>query len=254
MRLENYKINQAHISQSVADFNWQKRFNLREYYDSSQPCLFIGMYYEKDIEAVTAHSDIAVIKWCGYDSKMVKDFDPLKADNIRHITIHPKVQRRLKRKGINAKLIDPYVNDVNVYQGKSGRNVFAYCPPTTNNYHRTDIINKLSKQFNIIRGDGSISQLEWHAGKKYKIYNRCYIGLVLNNYAGGLSTIHELMLQGKYCITNVANSPNCIKWRTVEDIITHLNNKKYFRPDPTLLKLIDFYNFEPEWLNLKYYD
>lgn len=215
------------------------------------------MYSDEDIQAVTTHADIAVIKWCGYDSKMVKDFEPLKADNIRHITIHPKVQRRLKRKGIKAKLIAPYLIcpvDANVYQGKSGRNVFAYCPPTTNNYHRTDIIESLSEQFSIVRGDGSISQPEWHGGKKYKVYNRCYIGLVLNNYAGGLSTIYELMLQGKYCITNVSNSPNCLKWKTVDDIIAHLNNPKYLRPDPTLLNRIDFYTFEPEWLNLNYYD
>lgn len=252
--MSSYRIDQAYISASVSDFNWQKRFNLRQYYDSEQPCLFIGMYSEKDIKAVTAHNDIAVIKWCGYDSKMVTDFEPLKADNIRHITIHPKVQHRLKRKGIKAKLIQPYLVDENIYQGKSGRKVFAYCPPTTNNYHRSDIIKKLSKQFSIIRGDGSISQPEWHGGKKYKVYNRCYIGLVLNNYAGGLSTIHELMLQGKYCITNVANSPNCLKWKTIDDIVTHLKNPKYFRPDPTLLNMIDFYIFEPEWLNLNYYD
>ena len=47
------RIDQAYVSQSVNDFDWFKRLNVKPYYDSSKPCLFIGVYYDEDIEKIS---------------------------------------------------------------------------------------------------------------------------------------------------------------------------------------------------------
>ena len=222
------------------------------YHDKDQPAVFIGMYSEADIKAVRRHKGHAVVKWCGYDSMMVEKFRVFKRKNIINVSVHPNVVARLKLVGVECRLVRPYLVNDNIYQGRSGEAVFAYCPPTSNDYHRPDLIGKLRRQFKIIKGDGSIPQQQWHDGKKYDVYNRCYIGLVLNDYAGGLATVTELLLQGKYCVTNIADLPNCLKWETIKDIRVHLRNPKYRHPDPLLANNLDFTKFEPEWLNLIY--
>lgn len=246
-----YRITQAYVSQSVADFDWFKRFNLLPYHDRNKPALFIGMYSESDLKFLKKHKNKAIVKWCGYDSMMVKNFRLFKKPHIKNITVHPNVFDRLKSLKINCELVKLYSTNENIYQGISGDSVFAYCPPTLNNYHRTDLIRKLRKEFSIIKGDGKIPQHKWHDGKKYKYYNQCYIGLVLNDYAGGVGTITELLLQGKYCITNAARLPNCLHWETLDDIRNHLNNPKYKQPDFSLAANNDFFTFEPEWLTIE---
>lgn len=242
------RIDQAYVSQSVNDFDWFKRLNLKPYYDSSKPCLFIGVYYDEDIEIIKNHNSSAVIFWCGYDTMMWDDFEIFKKDSVINVTISKKMQQRLNSYNVKTILSDPFILDENIYQNKIGDKIFAYCPETSFDYHRMDIISKLQSKYDLILGNNLFTQKEWHEGAKYEIYNQCYIGLVLNDYAGGGSTIYELALQGKYCVTNTKDYPNCLKWNSIEDIENHINNPKYKQLDENLLKFNQFYNLEPEWL------
>lgn len=246
----NYRIDQAYVSESVGDFDWYNRFNLKPYYDSSKPCIFIGMYRDEDKEALKQHRSHAVVKWTGYDSVMNKTWKIFKSDHIKNISVHPNVVRMLHKKKIKCDLINPYVLDPNIYQGISGNKIYAYCPETSNDYHRSDLIKKVKKSHQVLIGKSKYDQIKWHSGIKYDIYNQCYIGMVLNNHAGGLASILELAMQGKYCITNVAKQWNCLSWKTFDDILDHLKNPKYKQTNEELAKSVDFYNFTPDWLNI----
>jgi hypothetical protein len=245
-----YRINQAYVSISVADFHWFDRFNLHPYRDSLEPCLFIGMYREEDHAALKQHKGIAVVKWCGYDSLMTTDFKLFRRKNVRNITVHHNVVRHLRSNGVRVKKIEYYSTDENHYTGISGDAVYAYAPKTSNDYHRRDMIKRLRRHHNILRGSDQFSQDEWHSGAKYGVYNQCYIGLVLNDYAGGLGTILELACQGKYVITNAAKYDNCLPWSTIDDIRAYLSDPKYKQPNKRLADRCNFYNFEPKWLYL----
>ena len=245
-----YRIDQAYVSESVSDFDWYNRFDLKPYYDSSKPCIFIGMYRDEDKEALKQHQSHAVVKWCGYDSIMNSDWKKFKKDEIQNISCHLNVTKQLKKKKIYCKLVDPYLMNENIYQGIAGNKIYAYCPETSNDYHRSDLIKKVKKSHQVLIGKAKYEQSKWHSGIKYQIYNQCYIGMVLNNFAGGVTTILELQMQGKYCITNAAKSANCLPWKNIDDIKAYLNDPKYKKPDPELAKQMDFFTFEPDWLNI----
>jgi hypothetical protein len=242
------RITQAYMSNSVNDFNLLNRLNLKNYYDSSEPCLFFGVYSNEDIQAIKNHNSIAIIFWCGYDTMLWDNFDLFKKDSIVNLTVSKEMQKRLNSFNLKTKLVHGIVLDENIYQKKTGDKIFAYCPWVSFDYHRMDIISELQLKYDVILGDGKFTQKEWHEGAKYEIYNQCYIGLVLNNYAGGGATILELALQGKYCITNTQDYDNCLSWNTIEDIENHINNPKFKLLNENLINFNQFCNFEPEWL------
>lgn len=244
----NYRIDQCYVSESVNDFDWMGRFNLKPYYDSLKPCIFIGMYRPEDIEAVKNHKTDLIVKWTGYDSIMNNQYAPFKKNNVKNISVHPNVIKHLKSKRIKTDRIPYYLLNQNVFQNLIGKRIFAYCPFTSNDYHKSEIISKINRKYKILKGLGYVDQKSWHEYYKYIYYNQCYIGMVLNNYAGGVATILELASQGKYCITNAADFDNCLPWETIDDIIYHLKNPKYQQIDHELVNKCNFYNFDPKWL------
>jgi hypothetical protein len=244
----NYRIDQCYVSESVNDFDWYGRFNLKPYYDLSKPCIFIGMYRPEDIEAVKNHKSELIVKWTGYDSIMNDQYAPFKKKHIKNISVHPNVIKYLKSKRIKVERIPYYLLNENIFQNQTGNKIFAYCPSSAKEYHQAEIIKKIQKENEIIRGNGHIQQIKWHNGIKYRYYNKSYIGMVLNNYAGGVATILELASQGKYCITNAADFDNCLRWESINDIKNHINNPKYKEIDYKLIDKCKFNTFEPEWL------
>ena len=242
------RIDQAYVSQSVNDFDWFNRLNVKPYYDSMKPCLFIGVYSDKDIEVIKNHHSKALILWCGYDSMMWDDFDIFKRDNVINITGSKIMQQRFKEFNVNTVFSNPCLITENIYQQKTGHKIFAYCPVTSNDYHRMDIISELQLKYDIILADNKYNQEQWHQGAKYEIYNECYIGLVLNNYCGGAQTIMELSMQGKYCVTNTQDFDNCLSCNSIEDIENHINNTNFKQLNENLVNFNKFYKFEPEWL------
>jgi hypothetical protein len=246
----NYRIDQCYVSESVKDFDWWGRFNLKPYYDSLKPCIFIGMYRPEDIEAVRNHKTELIVKWTGYDSIMNEEYALFRKKHIKNISVHPNVIKHLKTKKIKVHRIPYYLLDRNIFQNKTGSKVFAYCPYTSNDYHREDLIKKIKRSHSVLKGLGYVSQTDWHEYYKYTYYNRCYMGMVLNDFSGGVATILELASQGKYCITNAADFDNCLPWNNINDIKDHLNNPKYQEIDHNLIDKCNFYNFEPEWLTI----
>jgi len=224
------RITQAYISKSIADFAFLEWYQMNEYYDSEKPCLFIGQYRKEDWQAVLNHKSDAICIWTGMDSKYCDRLDIYKMNHVKNITWHVNLHRYISDY-IKIDLIDIHQKSNDKFTGIYGNKIFAYCPSGDAEYHNENIIKELIfRGYDIIIGDGSIPQSEWHSNIKYEVYNKCYIGLVLNNYAGGLQTILELKAQGKYCITNAAFLDNCIPWNNIEDIIqileSHKNNQK----------------------------
>lgn len=248
---EIMRISQTYISKSIADFNFKKAFNLTEYLDIQAPCIFFGQYRQEDWNAINNHKGIAVAFWCGMDSQYVDDYEIYKKENIINMAGHIKVIEWLSQKGLNVKKADPNIINNTPFSGKYGPNIFAYCPSTNPDYHRLDIIESLIEMgYPIIIGDGSISQNDWHNGIKYDYYDQCYIGLVLNDYAGGAQVIMELAQQGKYVISNTNILSNCLEWNSIDDIVEILEKYKYRKPDSTLYEYQQLFNNDPDWLYL----
>jgi len=212
------RINQIYISKSVADFDVMGFYKVGDYTDSTEPCLFFGMYRHEDLNAVLFHTGLAVIRWCGHDAVTFTEWDLLHFENIHHITPFPEVARILSLKGIRCKLIQNADFRPEYVLKANGPKVYAYCPKSFPDYHGGQILKKLNLTHDLIVGDGSTSQKEWIESKADKTYNQCFIGLFLSNVAGGGSGIIEMGLRGKRVITNVLKMPHTIGWNTISDI------------------------------------
>lgn len=248
------KIKQCYVSQSVNDFDWQTNLGLRDYYDSLEPCLFFGVYSERDMAAVVNHNSLAVVFWCGMDVKYQSRFKQVKKPNIFHISPHKNVLKELYKHGIEGTLVPGNFLDETEFNGKYGKKIFAYCPETASDYHDIKTIKKLqSLGYDIIIGDGKIPQKEWHEGKKYEIYDQCYIGLVLNKFAGGRATIDELGSLGKMCITNVTDGPNTLPFKKFDQIISHLKNYENVEPNINIANTYKKTKLGPRWVYTEYY-
>ena len=212
------RITQVYLSKSVSDFPVMSSFNLQQYYDSSLPCLFFGMYRDEDFKALISHSGIAVVMWCGHDAITFKDWGLIKFSNIYHTTAFPRVAEYISNKGIKCKIHKPGdFREIKPIKS-NGKKVYAYCPKSFPSYHGSDILKKLNIPHEIIIGDGSFTQEEWRDGKADEIYENCFIGLFLSSLAGGGAGIIEMGLRGKRVVTNVIQMPHTISWRTISEI------------------------------------
>lgn len=218
------RISQCRISKSVHDFPFCRLYNLSAYTDPNQPAVFFGCYDERDLEAVLAHRSLAVIWWCGQDALDFKQWE-LFPSNVRHVTERLKVWEHLQSRG--CKLL-PCSNLAEPAEPTPlGSKIFAYCPASYPEYHGIELINELrSRGHDIILGDGSIPQNDWRAGRCNELYDQCFIGLVLSNFAGGGASVIELGLRGRKCVTNVVQLGNVINWRTLADIEQAIEREK----------------------------
>jgi hypothetical protein len=99
-----------------------------------------------------------------------------------------------------------------------GNKIYAYLPLSAPRYHGVETLINLNSKYEIIIGDGSIPQNEWHEGKADEIYSQCFLGLVLSNFAGGGQSIIEMGIRGLKCVTNVLSLPHVMNWNTIGDI------------------------------------
>lgn len=181
--------------------------------------MFWGMYRSDDLSAVIKHSGLAVIRWSGHDAATFTDWDLIRFKNIHHITPFKNVARILSIRGFHCHLIPSAALNAKPNPLIMGNRVYAYCPSSAKHYHGFKMIGKLSKEFSMMIGDGAVPQYAW--GKVCdRIYSQCFIGLVLNNHAGGGATIKELGLRGIRVITNVSDLPHTIPWNTIDDVST----------------------------------
>jgi len=216
-------IEQAYISKSVDDFPWLERLGLEPYHDKEKPAVFYGMYREEDYTVLHEHKGAAIIRWCGDDA--LKYTNDEAVGMVRHISPLPKVRELLLSKGINCEAITPENIFAKTSATMCDESIYAYVVQTYPQYHNARLVNEIIRRgWGVVIGDGSIPQSKW--GSVCDKYYKSYIGLMLSEFAGGGFSVVEMGLRGKYCITNVIDSPNTLSWQTIDDVIMHLEHCK----------------------------
>jgi hypothetical protein len=213
-------ISQCHISKSVQDFPFRRLYKLGEYVDSLAPCIFFGCYNDEDFQAILNHRSLAVVVWCGQDSLDFRSWGSFGA-NVRHAS-GKNVCKYVRSKGVTIKEILCANLAEPAEVTPLGDKVYAYAPKSCPKYHGIEVINQLREKipFDIIIGDGSIPQDEWRSGKCNEYYNQCFVGLALSKYAGGTTSVIELGVRGRKCVTNVATLGNVIRWENIDDVVS----------------------------------
>lgn len=241
------RIQQCYISKSIQDFPWLSIYRLDDYNSVSEPAVFFGCYRHEDYRMIRQHEGRKIVFWTGQDALNFKwDWQ---MDAI-HVTAHPKVHALIS-KHVKCQLVQPssFLNEVKI--GGSGPKIYAYCPSRMPEYHGIEIIQQLEEKYDIIIGDGSISQEEWRSTQADIFYGQCYIGLCLSTFAGGGTSIIEMGLRGMRVVTNVFNLSNCIKWSNIDDIVNAIERYKGTKPDRRMAqKVFDELDHTFDWLNI----
>ena len=215
-------ITQCYISKSVSDFPFREKLGLTEYIDSSRPCLFIGCYTEYDLKVILDHNAEVTIFWCGQDAvTCIFNGWYIWLQHCKHTTSLLNVHRALKP-FLEITLDKPILLGGEFKPSPKGDKVFAYAPATHPSYHKLKLIEQLQKEvpYGFIVGDGSVSQEEWLSGVGDKTYDKCFIGLCLSGFAAGGQTILHLGLKGRKVVTNTANYPNTLAWKSASGIVS----------------------------------
>lgn len=247
------KIEQGYISKSVEDFPFLTSYGLRNYTDSLKPCVFFGCYRSEDLEILLRHNGLSVVFWCGQDAVDFTEWSMIK--HIHHVTYHRHIYELLKDK-IKIHLLYPKDFGTKVEITPLGNKIYAYVPASCPSYHGMEIIEQLKTEYEIIIGDGSIPQDEWRAGRCNEFYNPSFIGLMLSPFAGGGSSIIEMGLRGRRCITNVFDLPHTIPWRSVEDVenIIKKESKKIGTIEMEISNQVQAFLDKGEFLDTEFYE
>lgn len=214
------RITQCYISQSVADFPFRETWNLTEYINPEAPCIFFGCYTQADVDLIKGHRGLAVIHWMGQDVLECVMHGWKYELNCYHVAFHPEMITILKTM-FKVIEIKPWTICGDFYESKRGSKVYAYVPSGYPSYHKDSIVAILQSDLphlDFIVSDGSIPQEIWLKEYANSTYDDCFIGLVLNNFAGGAFTIIQMGLKGRPVVTNVLDLPHTIKWNNIEDI------------------------------------
>jgi len=234
----------------------RKSYGLGEYTDSDQPCIFFGMYRAADLTALIRHNGLAVVRWSGQDALDFKDWDLIRFKNIHHITPFPSVARILSLNGFRCHLTQPADTRGDVQPVTKGNAVYVYCPASAKQYHGFRLVNMLRLPHRIVWGNGKVPQSKWPEVAT-GVYRKCFIGLVLNNHAGGGASIMEMGLRGIRVVTNVVSRPHTLPWTTADDILRaiDLEVSEIGRKNVDLSNEVkSCLDSEMSWLNTTHYD
>lgn len=212
-----------------------KKYNLKEYYDKHKPCLFFGMYNNKDLIKIKNHEGLRIIIWCGEDANPINansiaTIDEIKKlNNIIHISKSKSTYLSLKMKDISSILIDYNVVDTRLFSPVNkfelGNKIFIF-----NGQHKgrefiygekyyKEVIKNLP-QYTFIFSNKLNAKWE----EMPNIYKQCFIMLRLTSHDGNANSVQECEAMEIPVIHN--QSDYGLKWESVDDIINHILNNK----------------------------
>jgi len=214
------RITQAYVSKSIADFPFHRIYQLDDYNNTEEPCVFFGAYRYEDIQLINNHKGKTLVFWTGQDAL---DHSGFFIKECEHVTAHPKVYNKLKTEFENIKLVSPasFLNEAKPQ--KLWHKIYAYCPSSAAEYHGSEILSRLP--YEICIGLGDIPQNQWRE-RGDEFYKDIFVGLCLSEFAGGGTSIIEMGLRGIAVITNVFTLPNCIPWTDTDDVIRKIEAEK----------------------------
>lgn len=237
--LEKNKISIIKISNSLDKFSRIKNmYNLSEYNNTSQPCLFFGVYNMNDLKYIINHKGPKYLMFGGTDCDDRIDIhknilNKLKdCNDITFISISDNISERLKKYNIKYNLINLDLTNYSIFKPSAnlGNCIYIYdgsgkITPQKNLIYNHEIINKVKKilpSYEYIHS----SMINVPYNEMPNIYSKCFIGLRLTKNDGNANTVMEFKAMNIPIIHN--NSKYGLEWKNVDDIVNHIRKKKYF--------------------------
>ncbi len=222
-------IKQGYSSNAIKSFKLLDKFDLTKIENYSNPAVIFGMYNNSDFGVLKRLKSDVVIFWAGMDVELITN-EKIKYivsnKKIRNVACMPNVITKLKQKGLHCEQIPLWRNGFKPTPINLGDKIYSYVPSKRREYYGFNTIKKLNLGNKLIIGDLSINGDEWRNGKSMEYYSQCYIGLSLSPFAGGGTSVIELGLCGIKSVNNITDFPNSLRWNSVDDIKSHIENEK----------------------------
>jgi len=221
--IKDIKAYQGYMSLPMKKFRWLTSFGLEPYRNKNEPLVVFGCYKPIDHQVILNHRGSVIVIWMGTDVHKVRQvLAKMQKKNIIHITWLARIKRYLTdNRGLECHLVKLPVKE---YPKPKpiilGKKVYAYLSKGKPEYHGSEIVNKLNLNgYPLLVGDNTIGLNKWYnEGQADIFYSQAFIGLALSKFVGGAMTIQEMAVRGIKVVTNVLSLPNCIPWKTLEDV------------------------------------
>jgi len=238
------KFKQACVSRSLAGLTkgYRKKYNLRTYFDSLEPLLFIGMYRQKDFDLFLNHKGEKAIVYCGSDAKdlPLEWIEEIKKADANY-SISNFTKQSLLNHGINSEYYPINATIAKDWKPrKNGDNIYWYYSPNCPEVYGSEFIDEIEKRtgLNIIK-----AHLKSHTQKELQsVYASCFLNLRLTQHDGCPNSNLQMGLMGKASIYN-GDLPHSITWNNIDDICESIIKSYTNRHTPTDTISKDFYNF-----------
>jgi len=223
-------IKQVYISESLKHLKkrFLEKYKLRSFYSFNKPCLFFGLYSEKDIKILSRMKNKKYVIWGGTDLDLdhrnrYHNFKKIMNYGIDiNYAISNNLEKRMQSYKMDYKRINFSLLDENSFYPISikGPNIFIY-----NGYNEgnEEIYGKkiyenvidLLPEYNFILSN----KLKIPNNKMHEIYKKCFIGLRLTQKDGNANMVEELINMNIPIVHN-GDYDKAIPWNDIISIIT----------------------------------
>lgn len=237
-------IKQARVSHGLRRFKQGllNRWNLADYHDKNESCLFLNINDQGDINAVNNHKGFKLVFFA--NARANQFVNKLNNDNIVLMSFNPylTVPQGMKHKSGLFELKDFSMFEPN----KLGDCVYCYVG-NQKQKHKYDYGHALKLQKQI--GYKILFGFQVHTIQELKrdYYDRCFVNLNLNKSGGGgLLTMFELAMMGRKTIMNTRHDYDCIvPYRNDMEIIEIIVREAQNTGRTQLGR--DYHTIGPEW-------
>ena len=262
-RKENEEIEQLYISPNLYKYKEDNRIHschkLSDYKDIYKPCFFYGIAKDEDIDAILNHKGKKYVIFSGGDIDLLYHINKntsytntrwnflKKLHNLDEIYYIPRSEFMINdMKLLNYKYTYyPFYGDAysNYYLKPKCTKIYFYTYPDYQKYlYGHSIIEEIKKR----KPEYIFLQLthnkSYFQNKKYcdennistcennyellQKYQECFIALRLTNHDGIANSVLELGSLGIKTIYNDCKCPAALPYKSIDDIINHIENEK----------------------------
>lgn len=287
---ENTAIKQIHMNKDLKITflkEMQEQFNLKEYSNDYEPCIFYGLMNNDDISVLEKNKSLKVIVWIGGDINFIINRSPniskyikknvlrvLKIPKVRHISISSFITRSLTDLNLPFKHI-PFMG-INFSHYKpviKGPCIYLYTSIGCEDYYGLRFYKLLMEKYKNTKFIVTCCKMSYDYlsknprlqkyGIKYytkqelinDIYPQCFISLRLTDHDGLSGTVQELGLLGIKSVHNGC-SPSSLNYETYDDICEHIDRemKLIGTIDQELSnKVKDYLTIDPNFFNINFH-
>ena len=229
--IKKNQITQINISNSLLNFKdrTMKKFNLMDYDNKTTPCIFFGIYDNKDFQAIRNHIGDIYIMPGGSD---LMNYKRIKKTNVTFIAISKDIYLRFLTQNIYSVLVEFNLVDRDLFKPVNtvGNKIYIYdgcrknvSPLIYGKKYYDEVVKQLPQDEYIF--SSKLNNISYE--KMPEIYAQCFIGLRLTSKDGNANTVQEMEAMGIPVVHN--QSEYGLKWTTSSDVVDYINNIKYIK-------------------------